>query len=287
MRADAARAFLAELGIEDTTVTPITGGWASWTFETGGGRILRIARNAEIDAAHRREARLLPELARELDFAVPAPSHFGVHDGLTYMVYPKLPGRDLRPGDDLEPLAAMLAGLHGFDVDRAAKLLECEPTAAAWRDDYLRIRAWVDELVLPVLDADLRDRVNAEYDAILPDLAALRPMLVHRDLGCEHILTDPGTKTPTAIIDFETATAGDPAIDFVGLLVTLGEAAARRVVADWSRRPGMPQPDAAFWRRLRFYRWLGSAHAVKYGLDEDDEAIVGDGVAGLRQRLAE
>lgn len=285
MRADEAQRLLVRLGFDDATATPISGGWASWTFDVNGEWILRVARNPEIDAAHRREARLLPELARAVDFAVPEPVHFGVHDGQTYMVYAKLPGRGLRAGDDLAPVAGMLAQLHGFDVERAARLLDCEPTAAAWRDDYLQIRAWVDELVLPVLDTDLRDRVNAAYDAILPELASLRPTLIHRDLGCEHILTDPDTKAPTAIIDFETATVGDLAIDFVGLLVTLGETATRRVVADWSALRAAPT-DAAFWRRLRFYHWLGSAHAVKYGLDEDDEAIVRDGVAGLRRRLA-
>ncbi|ADD46055.1 phosphotransferase family protein [Stackebrandtia nassauensis] len=277
MRSDEASRFLAELGIADDSVTPITGGWASWTFATGSGRILRVARNPEIDAAHRRESRLLPELAEAVSFAVPAPTHFGVHKGMTYMVYPRLPGRGLEPGDRVRAVAPMLAELHAFPVDRAAELLGCAVTAEAWRDDYLEIGKWVEGEVLPVLDGELRDRVRREYDATLPDLAAISPALIHRDLGCEHILTDPETGMPTGIIDFETATVGDPAIDYVGLLVTFGEQVTRELIA--------ASGSEISWRLVRFYHWLGAAHAVKYGLAERDDAIVADGIEGLRRRL--
>lgn len=277
MRSDEASRFLAELGIEDDSVTPITGGWASWTFATTSGRILRVARNAETDAAHRRESRLLPELADAVSFAVPEPSHFGVHKGMTYMVYPMLPGRGLDVGDRVESVAPMLAELHAFPVDKAAELLGCGVTPEAWRDEFLGHWTWVEELVLPVLDNDLRDRVRREYDAMLPRLTTITPTLVHRDLGCEHILTDPKTRTPTGMIDFETATVGDPAIDYVGLLVTFGEKPTRDLIA-------ASEHDIS-WPLVRFYYWLGAAHAVKYGLDEKDDTEVRDGIEGLRRRL--
>ncbi|MGH8877708.1 MAG: phosphotransferase family protein [Stackebrandtia sp.] len=277
MRAHEARRLLAELGFADPSVTPITGGWASWTFELESGQILRVARNPEIDAAHRREARLLPALAESVSFAVPAPTHFGVHNGLTYMVYRRLPGRGLRAGDEVAPIASMLAELHAFPVEQAVELLGCEGTAQAWRYDYVGIWKWVDAEVLPVLDTPLREAVRSEFDAVLPELADITPALVHRDLGCEHILTDPDTRVPTGIIDFETATVGDPVIDFVGLLITLGEVETRRLVDAW--------PGEFSWSRLRFYMWMGAVHAIRYGIREGDDALIAEGVEGLRGRL--
>lgn len=277
MRPDEASGLLAALGFTDTTVTPISGGWASWTFDVAGGSILRVARSPEIDAAHRREARLLPELARTVGFAVPEPTHFGVHDRQTYMVYRKLPGRGLRPGDDLKPVGAMLAELHAFPLDRAAELLGCGTTPDAWRDDYLDMWKWVEAEVLPVLDVPLRDRTRSAFDAVLPELSAITPALVHRDLGCEHILVDPATGNPTGVIDFETATVGDPDIDLVGLLITFGEAAIRELVAELSGETS--------WARLRFYVWMGAVHAIRHGIQENDDQLVAEAVDGLRKRL--
>lgn len=280
MRPEQAGELLAELGFTDTTAVPITGGWASWTFDVADGRILRVARNPEIAASHRREARLLPALARAVDFAVPVPSGVGVFRGLTYMVYAKLPGRSFEAGDDLDSVTGLLRGLREFPVAEAARLLGCGTAAADWQHDYRHMwGTWVQDLVLPVLDAPLRRRAEAAFTAILPELAAISPALTHRDLGREHILVDPDTRRATGMIDFETATVGDPDIDLIGLLLTAGEAATRRVIEKL--------PGEVSWPRLRFYAWMGAVHAIHHGIEEGDAELVADATANLRHRLTQ
>lgn len=267
-------ALLAHLGVTDRPV-PINGGWASWTFDLGGTRILRVARDAEIAAAHRREECLLPELAGHVDFAVPVPTAVGEFEGRTYMLYPRLPGRALTVGDRLGEVAGMLRSLHSFPVERAATLLGRR--VDGWREGYVEDWTWMSTDVLPRLEPGLRGLVERRYAEALESLDGFTPVLVHRDLGTEHILCD-DTGTPTGMIDFETATPGDPAIDFVGLWATFGEDETRRLITEY----GLP----VSMERLRFYLWMGAAHAIRYGVKEGDEGIVADGVAGLAARLS-
>jgi aminoglycoside 2''-phosphotransferase len=269
--------LLAELGLASREAAPIPGGWASWTFDIAGEHILRIARTDEIAAAHRREARLLPELADAVRFDVPRPLRVDRWNGYTYMLYRRLPGRPLQPGDDVDAVAPMLRQLHDFPVERAAALLGCAATAQSWHEDYGRAWDWVARDVLPVLDAALAERVRHGYRAFLDRPADFTPVLVHRDLGTEHLLVDPRTGVPTGVIDFETATVGDPAIDLVGLLWTFGEPATRRLIDRYGR--------PVSWPRLWFYHWMGSVHAIRHGVTTGDDTIVRDGIAGLRQRL--
>jgi len=193
------------------------------------------------------------------------------------MVYRKVTGRPFAPGDPLPPVAAMLRDLHSFPVRRAAKLVDADVDPAAWRTGYEADRRWITDLVVPRLDAALAREVLDRFDAILPSLSIVEPVLVHRDLGTEHLLVDPDTRFATGMIDFETATVGDATIDFVGLLATLGDAATSHLIGHYG--------SSVSWRRLRFYSWMGSVHAIRYGVESGDAAIVADGIDGLRARI--
>jgi aminoglycoside phosphotransferase (APT) family kinase protein len=264
--------IVAPYGITEPT-TPILGGWASWTFDLGGRFILRIARNPQVAAAHLRESRLLPELARHVSFGVPEPLHLGDWRGHTYMIYPRLPGRALLPTDDLAGLAPMLQELHSFPVARAISLLGCAGTPQDWQAQYEQSWQWVSATVEPRLPgAELR----RAYRRFLRTAAGFTPALIHRDLGTEHVLTLDGR--PTAIIDFEDATVGDPAIDFAGFLSALGAPATRQILSAYLHPI---DPD-----RVRFYWWMGSAHAVHYGTETGDTTLATEATTELARRLS-
>jgi aminoglycoside phosphotransferase (APT) family kinase protein len=275
-----------ELGLGGDVV-PITGGWSSWTFEVGGQWILRVARNPEVAMAHRRELGLLPELAAAVPFEVPLPRLSGEWKGFPYMAYRRLPGRALRPTDQVDGVVPMLRALHAFPVERAAVLLgrSSRPDEAgamvdmiaAWRAEKLRFRAEVERKVLPLADQDVGRLLAAEFDTFLDNAEDLVPCLVHNDLGVGHILVDPTTTRPSGILDFEDATIGDPAVDFVGLLIALGASKTRQLVADYG--------NPISWRRLLFYWRTAPAFEVLYGLQERKSEHVHAGVAGLRRRL--
>jgi aminoglycoside 2''-phosphotransferase len=101
---------------------------------------------------------------------------------------------------------------------------------------------------------------------------------VHNDLGPEHILVDPETAQPVAMIDFEEAWVGDPAIDFVPLWAQAGYE-VRSILLE-GRELGERLEE-----RLWFYRWMGSVHAIVYGVTAPDDNERRAGLDELPRRL--
>lgn len=250
-------------------VRQIHGGWGSFTFLVDGDQrhILRFARTAEVAAAHRREAALLPLVARSVSFAVPAPAFFRDWGDRTCMGYPLIPGRPLTVDDDWPALAGVLRELHGIPARQ---------DGSAWRAYYERLWADVTGEVLPVLDAALRAALVRAYRQFLDGDWDFTPVLVHRDLAPEHILVDDDGRI-VGLIDFEDATIGDPAIDFAGLLPILGPERIETLIADYGRPISRD--------RLRCYWWLVPVHDLRHGLATGDQAIIDTAIAELRQRV--
>ncbi len=94
----------------------------------------------------------------------------------------------------------------------------------------------------------------------------------------EHVLLDGSTGAPCGLIDFEDATVGDPAVDLTPLVATLGARALPALRHD--RDLGERLQD-----RLWFYRWVGSLHAVLYGVSAGVDAERVDGIRELRRRI--
>lgn len=148
----------------------------------------------------------------------------------------------------------MLRALHSVPAARAAQLLGCEPSTEAWRTRHAQFRDLMEQALLPQLDTQLGAVISQHYAQFLDDPLDFTPCFVHCDLGAEHILVDPQTRRPAGLIDFDWSAVGDPAIDFVGMLTTLGPAATREAVTS----------DEAniSWERLLFYWWRSTVHPV-------------------------
>lgn len=279
---DEVRLALARVGLEPAVIRPIEGGWANFTFELDGERIVRFPRNDSVALATMRELRLLPELAATLTFPVPVPTHVGRWRGRPFFAYERIEGTPLvalaHPADLAEMMGRALAELHAFPVDRAAELLASGPPATSWWSGFEDLWSVVEEVALPELDVDVADDVRRHYLGLLHDPPAFEPALVHDDLGPEHILmrSDGGI----ALIDFEDATVGDPAVDLTWLAAELEPGALPALVAgrDLGERLG---------ERLWFYRWMGSVHAVIYGVTAGVESERVGGARGVRRRMAQ
>jgi len=281
------RAALARVGLEPGEIKPIEGGWANWTFDLDGQLIVRFPRNDSVALATHRELALLPELAPALSFAIPAPSHAGTWRDRPFFAYPRVAGDAFSDAfsDGHAPapafahaLAAMLAELHAFSLERAAHLLRVGRPDTAWLARYEDLWPTVRDVALPEMDRELAEEVARRYHRLIDDPPAFPPCLVHNDLGPEHVLVDDGG-APTGLIDFEDASVGDPAVDLTWWIAMLGEGSRPDLLRnrDWGDRLD---------ERLGFYRWMGSVHAVIYGVTEGvDEERVG-GVEEARRRLA-
>ena len=276
------RQALATVDLRPQRVEPILGGWSSWTFDLDGTHIARFPRHHDIADATRRELALLPELARHVSFAVPQPTHVGTWAGHPFFAYPRILGRGLR-ADDASPalfdrLGQALRELHAVPVDQVTPRLGTGPPEQAWRRHYERLVPIVEQHALPVLDVALADRVRRELAAFIGHAAEVPASLVHNDLGLEHWLIDDTTGELTGIIDFEDATVGDPAVDLVPLRAAFGRHAVTAILGD--RDIG-----ARLDERMHLYRWMGSVHAIIYGVTQGVAAEIISGRRELARRI--
>jgi len=149
-----------------------------------------------------------------------------------------------------------------------------------WRELNQAIIQEFQDRVVPLLTPNERRSAETMFSTFLEDQSFLDflPVIVHRDLGPEHILvTNDGRLA--GIIDWGDARLGDPAIDFSWLLFgspTEGE----RVLSAYGRECGQ-----SFRRRALFYHQLGPWHEVAHGLDTGQPAFVESGLSGVRARL--
>jgi aminoglycoside 2''-phosphotransferase len=276
------RSALAEVGLNVGRITPIEGGWSYWTFELDGIWIVRFPRREAIAVAATRELALLPELVHFLPFAVPEPSHVGRWNQRPFFVYRRLGGvpftvQTATP-ESLRMLARMLDKLHSFPVARAAELLSTGAPELAWRRHFGELWPLVEAYALPAMPADLAKRVGIEFQRFLDQAETVPYCLVHNDLGPEHILVDPDTAQPVAMIDFEEAWIGDPAIDFVALWAQVGLEGRALLFEDRDLGERLDE-------RLWFYRWMGSVHAIIYGVTAPSDNELRAGLDELPRRL--
>jgi aminoglycoside 2''-phosphotransferase len=300
MRTEEVREALSLLGADGTPrwgeIRPIPGGPSYWSFAVEPDCTFRFPKDAATADCLRNEARLLLELGERVSFQIPRLHWMGRHSGLPFAGHRSVPGRPLEAADIAmhgsgpgqgranarERISEILAEIHGFPKQRAARLLDVRNGVEAWTARYQALREQVEANALPLLAPSLRAGVERAtrrfFEKGLPHFS--HPVLVHGNLTSEHILVDDTTGLACAVIDFESAALGDPVIDFVGFWTVHGPEVSGDVLA----RYGGPA-DSGFGERLHFYQWMISIHAILHGLEARDEDRVAEGVATLEARL--
>ena len=270
-----------------------TNGWDSLALALDDTWLVRFARRPDVEAQLAVEARLLPALAPALPAPIPRFELIGDPGtrGPTFAGYRILPGVPLPATLAVAPdqtsalarqIGAFLGALHAFPLARTAAAVAPLPLpreGAGARRHYADFYADVRARVFPLLDAPARARAAALWEPFLADDAtfAFRPALIHADLAGEHILCDAATGALSGIIDWGDARAGDPALDFTGLLRDADPAFAEAALAAY---PGPVDP--AFRRRMDFYARLIPYHEVRFGLDTHQLDHLARGLAAIR-----
>jgi aminoglycoside 2''-phosphotransferase len=202
--------------------------------------VFRFAKNDHAKTLLAYESRLLQLIERSVDVPVPHVEHCTA----TYMSYRFVPGTPLyrhvllrydaeTQASLARQLATFLQQLHAIPLsevpaspwqagtpresrrafyERWLAELEQQLYPLFWADQ----KAWVDDLFAPVRDGRV-------------DMDAFTPVLIHRDLAAYHVLHAPQTGDLTGVIDYGTASAGDPAIDWACLINTYGEQFVRHM----------------------------------------------------------
>lgn len=271
------RTTLRQAGTPTESIAAIGEGRTAWTYVVDHDWIVQIPRYPEVDEAARRQAALMPVVREHVPFAVPVPeliAHHGKHPVLRHRM---VPGRALHPDDHWQDLAAILRALHRIPLDRIAPALGLDPTAPTWHGRYAHFRDQLDST--PHLPEDLRSSLTTEFDHYLAAATEITPAFVHADLATEHVLVDPHTRRPTGLIDFDWATIGDPALDFVGALSTLGPTATRELIRD--------SGEPVCWHRLLFHWCLNPCYALIHAGHHLDPGTRAEHISTVRTRLNE
>lgn len=262
--------------LEFHAVRIVEDGWDSLVVELDEEWIVRFPRRREVEEWVEREIRLLPILAKTLPVAVPT-FELVAGNGVVCVGYRKLAGSPASPdAGELagEDIGRVLAALHRFPFERARAIGVPFFDPAAWRERFATLGDVFRRRVYPLLRAEERVRSEIVF-ARIPELD-FPPVLVHGDLGPEHILCQDGRLA--GVIDWSDARIGDAALDFAwclnGTVAVVSEAIARTY--------GI---DAEVRARSLFYHRLGPWYEVVHGLDTEQSRFVASGLEGIRSRL--
>ena len=253
------RQLIAEaLGHRATTIVEIDVGYDFEVAIVDDDWIFRFPRRAGVEEALEVEIALLPALAPALPVAVPSFEHISREP--FFVVYRLIRGEPL-VDEDADGVRAFLEALHAFDP--AGLPVERLDWVEAYRDQC----AEFERLVFPSFDQDRHPEARRLF-AETETLVDFKPVLLHADLGPEHLLVRDGRLA--GVIDWGDARVGDPALDYAWLL--------NGPFADWD-------VDADIRRRAWFYHRLAPWYEAHYGLFTDQPAHVERGMAGIRDRL--
>ncbi|WP_439378269.1 aminoglycoside phosphotransferase family protein [Amycolatopsis lexingtonensis] len=230
-------------------VRPVAnGGWDNRTFHLGDTMSVRLPSAAEYALAVGKEQRWLPVLAPRLPLPVPVPlaeGEPGADYPFPWSVYPWLDGEPATAERVSDPVA-FASDLAGF----LAALQDVDPAGAPGPGKHNWFRGGTlrtfDELARHRLDGLTGEIWQAALDARWDGVARW----FHGDVAAGNLLLHNGKLT--AVIDFGSCGAGDPACD-VAIAWTLLTADGRRVFrerlaiddATWARGRGW-----ALWKTL-------------------------------------
>jgi aminoglycoside 2''-phosphotransferase len=277
------------------TALPITSGWDSFVLEVNGELIFRFPMREDVVRRIEQEVRLLPILEQELSTPIPHFDYIGHGNGeypYLFVGYRKIGGMSLTDESithvqlwNLVPaLARFLSELHSFPMELAPRAGFPDRTPEQWRSAWRQeFQDRYDDLqlrVFPLLDEEMRRKTRKLWEDFLntEEHFAFRPALAHCDLGCEHIFCDPERGILTGVIDWGDATVGDPALDFVGLLLRHRREFTEQVLARYQG-----EVDAFFWRRIDFYSCYPPYSELLYGAYGGGQKFIEQGLAGLRE----
>ncbi len=261
-----------------TGMEEIIGGWDSFTYLVNGTWIFQFPRPAAPPGCFAFQMKLLRRLNGKLPSAIPEAEF--ISEAPLCMGYRRIdgaPAKRAARGEWPDQLGVFLRCLHSIsavDADLASVSL------ASWKELNQGLIKDFRNRVVPLLSLSEGRSAETLFTSFLKDQSWLEfsPVIVHRDLGPEHILiTNDGRLA--GIIDWGDAQLGDPAIDFAWLLFGSPAEGERAL-----RAYGVT-PDERLRRRALFYHQLGPWHEVTHGIDLGQPDFIASGLAGIRARL--
>lgn len=216
------KALLEEFpDVEARSVEPLGSGWATDVYLVDGRLVLRFPRNAEIARWLDSDEAILRLVERAIGSILKVPRVLLRGRGGVYFPHGFL-GCELVPGvgadDPRAPPSDRLVG----DLGRTLTHVHSVPVEAARAIGLSR----------------------PDFDPY-----AGPPRFLHGDFSPDNVIVDPSSGRLAGVIDWGNAAVGDPALDFMGLVLWRGWGFARRVLDAYGGGP----VDEDFVERVRFH----------------------------------
>ncbi|HVF07543.1 MAG TPA: phosphotransferase [Actinomycetota bacterium] len=258
---------------------PVAGGWTCATYLADGSWIVQLPRSPYAEERLRRQIDLLPELAREVSSAVPAPELVSLDP--MCMGYRAIEGVrcDAVTADGMWPerLGRFCYDLHMTPPE----FLGMRATSAAAVRE-VRLEEWcrLRDAAEPHLASGEVGATSSAIDDIFADPTAwsFAPCVTHGDLVPEHVLVSPSGDL-AGVLDWEEAGMDDPARDFAWFLHAAPSEGERMLAAYGGA------PDAGFLRRAALWFVLMPLHELRHGLESGRAELVASGAHGFVERL--
>lgn len=209
-------------------------GWDYFAFQVDEDWVFKVPKRSAVVSRMRQEVSLLTALP-QMPASIPRPTFHGVASAdlpVPFFGYPMLQGRfatEVPAAGVLPQLLDFLDALHGIVPPFAVE----ETRDAPWEQQVAAVE--------PILadHPELTDswRWMADNEPVRP----AQKVLLHDDLGPNHVLLAPGSSSVVAVLDWADAARGDAARDLVSLLLwepqaTIAAHRARHGDADELRR---------------------------------------------------
>lgn len=286
----------ALLGRKYGEVKVFSNGWNSFAAEIDCHDVIKIARKPQYSEKIDREISILNELAPVLRFRIPSPVERGNVDGRTFVIYRMIKGRILCPDPHFqgknecvlstltsgarrrieEQISVITRELHSLDPGVISPDILPDlggPSATASR--FLSRFRSLGKKYLNLKEQEiLNERLTIFEHTYFIKEKQVTP--IHGDFGTWNMLYSDGQIT--GIIDWGEAGIGDPAIDVMEIIYSMGEESARRIFS-W----GSSYEKAFF--RARTYLSFSGFFDIEYGESLGDHGLIQRGLNSLRERL--
>lgn len=262
-------------------IQPLQQGWDSYVVEVNHEYVFRFATHPNVMTQYKKEAWLLPRLAKKLQLKVPEPLYIKLEPPPPlFMGYRLIPGAPLRSDDITEStfnsysdqLKSFLISLNSFPIQDAQNEVPIL-NGDGWRQRYVEFNEEIKIHLRTKIEDNVLMNINAAFEAFLGERENFnfQPKLIHNDLSTDHILHDKTTGLLTGVIDWGDSVFGDPAFDFTCILGDYGSEFCTRILQ------GVYGFEAILLR-AGFYLRLIPFYEALHGLEVGDKVKLDEGL---------
>ena len=200
--------------------------------------------------------------------------------------YKYLPGKaledfrsvDVDEGLLAQQLAKVLAELHGMAGEGVSETPDQLATLRNWSE---QLDDELNRLKIKSISTSRKNKIKSYVDQYRFDLPNFESVLIHGDLGADHIILDQAGQL-TGIIDWSNHTKGNKYRDFVGLWRWGGDAFCAQVLSNYTSNPSTPE--------LAYIRVMGLVSCIAREIhlaDRSGSVLHNRARALLEQRVSE